>query len=330
MAELQVRGKELVAESVESGFSIVDSSDLDHYRAQPGHWNVQVSQLGKGIFRSLVRSLQLPGITVYDNRWDAPCQVIGQSPHDWLMLGTVVTSGRAGAHWCGQHLSQEVFACTSPGREIEFNIERRAHDVVILIQPRLLELTCGSEALEFVRKNQHLHFDALSGLALLELGLDLLQRCETHSQLLQQPAISARVRSDLLWALEECFAALFQQDVSKPSIREDAFHAAVLHATHAPQQTSAWHMAQAAGVSQKTLEVAFRECIDMTPGRYLALTRLNGVHHDVREAERCNKTITEISMNWGFTNPSRFRTAYRELFGELPSRTLNSPPTFSE
>jgi AraC family ethanolamine operon transcriptional activator len=86
-------------------------------------------------------------------------------------------------------------------------------------------------------------------------------------------------------------------------------------------------MAQAAGVSQKTLEVAFRECMGMTPGRYLSLIRLNGVHHDLSEAGASGKTITEIALNWGFTNATRFRTAYRELFGELPSQTINSSPT---
>ena len=315
-----------MAEPVAAEFSIVDSSDLDHYRAQPGNWNVQVNQIGKGVFRSNIRSIQLPGLRVYDNRWDAPCQVIGQSPDDWIMLGGVIIPDRADASWCGQQLGRQVFACTSPGKEIEFNIERRFHDVVILVDPRLLELTCGSRVLEFVRKHQHLSFDVLSGSALLELVLDLLKRGETQSHLLQQPAIATRIRSSLLRALEECFAGLFEQDVSTPSIRLDAYHAAVLHATHATLQTSAWHLAQAAGVSQKTLEVAFRECIGMTPGRYLTLIRLNGSHRELRKADRSDKTITEISLNWGFTNSSRFRSAYRELFGELPSRTLNSTP----
>ena len=312
-----------MAELEETGFAIVDSSDLDHYRVQPGNWNVRVNQLSRGTFRSLVRCIQLPGITVYDNHWDAPCQVIGQSPDDWLMLGAIVASGKAGAHWCGKRLDQSVFACTSPGKEMEFSTEQRAHDVVILIRPRLLELTCGSNALEFVRKYQNLCFDVLSGSVLIESALDLLQRCENQPQLLQQPAIAIRVRSNLLRALEECFSGLFQQDESTPNIREQAFHAAVLHVQQAALETSAWHMAQAAGVSQKTLEVAFRECIDMTPGRYLALTRLNGVRHDICELERDARSILEISQDWGFTNPTRFRTAYRELFGELPSQTRN-------
>jgi AraC-like DNA-binding protein len=320
-----MRGQDLVAEPVESGFSIVDSIDLDDYRAQPGNWNVQVNQLSKGIFRSLVRSIQLPGITVYDNHWDAPCQVIGQSPDDWLMLGAIVTSGRAGAHWCGKRLDQVVFACTSPDKEMEFNTEQRVHDVVILIRPGLFQQTCGLEAVEFVKKHQSLRFDVLSGSALVELVLDLLQRCETQPQLLQQPAIAAGVRSDLLRALEECFVGFFQQDVSTPGIREEAFHAAVLHATHTPLQTSAWHMAQAAGVSQKTLEVAFQECIGMTPGRYLALVRLNRVHHQLALGRAGELSVTNESRAWGFSHPGRFAGAYRQLFGELPSQTLRGP-----
>jgi hypothetical protein len=38
-------------------FNVVSSHDLDHYRAQPGNWNVQVSQLSKGSFGSHIRSL---------------------------------------------------------------------------------------------------------------------------------------------------------------------------------------------------------------------------------------------------------------------------------
>jgi hypothetical protein len=53
----------------------------------------------------------------------------------------------------------------------------------------------------------------------------------------------------------------------------------------------------------------------MTPGRYLALSRLNGAHHDLMLAERSAKTVREIALNWGFTNFTRFRVAYRELFG---------------
>ena len=69
------------------GFSIRESRDLDHYRAQPGNWSVQVNQLSRGSFGSHIRSVQLPGLIAYHNQWDCPAQVHGDSPDGWLMIG---------------------------------------------------------------------------------------------------------------------------------------------------------------------------------------------------------------------------------------------------
>jgi transcriptional regulator GlxA family with amidase domain len=84
-------------------------------------------------------------------------------------------------------------------------------------------------------------------------------------------------------------------------------------------------MAQAAGVSQKTLELAFRQALGMTPGKYLMLTRLNGAHHELADAIRGQHTVTEVALRWGFSHIGRFSGAYRQLFGELPSQTLGQP-----
>jgi AraC-like DNA-binding protein len=325
LVELWVKGKDLVAETVVSGFNTVDSRDLDHYRSQPGNWNVRVNQTGKGNFHSLIRSTQLPGITFYDNRWGAPCQVVGQSPDDWLMLGVNAVAGRALASWCGSRLDNRIFACTSPGKEIEFNVEQGSRSGVILIKTDLMERTCGPEALNFVLNNQHLRFDVQPGAALVEMLLGMLHYFETQPQSLQHPAIVARARSNLLLALEKCFGTLYPQEDSSPSIRDEAFHAAVLHAKQNILNTSAWDIAQAAGVSQKTLEVVFREHLGMTPGKYLTLARLNRAHYQLGKGRAGELSVTQVAADWGFTHIGRFSGAYRQLFDELPSQTLKRP-----
>jgi AraC-like DNA-binding protein len=321
-----VKGKDLVAETVVSEFNTVDSRDLDHFRSQPGNWNVRVNQVGKGIFHSLIRSVQLPGITFYDNHWGAPCQVVGQSPDDWLMLGVNAAAGRVDASWCGSHLDNKIYACTSPGKEVEFNVVQGSHSGVILIKMGLMERTCGSEALNFILNNQHLRLDVQPGAALVELVLGMLQYFETQPQLLQHSAIAARARSNLLLALEECLGTLHPQKDSSPSIREEAFHAAVLHAKQNILHTSAWDLAQATGVSQKTLEVVFREHLGMTPGKYLTLARLNRAHCQLGEGRASELSVTQVAADWGFTHIGRFSSAYRQLFDELPSQTLRRTP----
>jgi AraC family ethanolamine operon transcriptional activator len=76
-----------------------------------------------------------------------------------------------------------------------------------------------------------------------------------------------------------------------------------------------------AGVSERTLEYAFREHIGLAPARYLRLRRLNGVRRELRAAGAAELRVTEVAMRWGFWQLGRFAGEYRAAFGELPSET---------
>jgi AraC family ethanolamine operon transcriptional activator len=77
-----------------------------------------------------------------------------------------------------------------------------------------------------------------------------------------------------------------------------------------------------AGVSERTLEYAFREQLGMTLVRYLKVRRLNQVQRALREAEPGSTNVTQVALQWGFLDLGRFAGEYRALFGELPSQTL--------
>lgn len=83
-------------------------------------------------------------------------------------------------------------------------------------------------------------------------------------------------------------------------------------------------IAAAARVSPRALQHAFRDHLGTTPLAYMRRARLDSAHHDLQEADPgAGATVTDIATRWGFTNPSRFATAYRRLFGRLPSQTLH-------
>ena len=84
-------------------------------------------------------------------------------------------------------------------------------------------------------------------------------------------------------------------------------------------------VAAAARVSPRALQQAFREHMNTTPLAYLRRVRLDSAHHDLQNADPDRgATVIDIATRWGFTNPSRFATAYRQLYGRLPSRTLHT------
>jgi len=78
------------------------------------------------------------------------------------------------------------------------------------------------------------------------------------------------------------------------------------------------------GVSERTLQYAFRTYVDMAPLAYLRLCRLNKVRATLRASDPLLTTVTAIAMRFGFLHLGRFASEYRRMFGETPSATLAS------
>jgi AraC-like DNA-binding protein len=81
-------------------------------------------------------------------------------------------------------------------------------------------------------------------------------------------------------------------------------------------------LCKAAGVSERTLEYAFKETLGLTPMNYLMRVRLHRVRQALLAATPGSTTVSAEALNWGFWHLGEFSRAYKECFGELPSETL--------
>ena len=84
------------------------------------------------------------------------------------------------------------------------------------------------------------------------------------------------------------------------------------------------------GVSERALRNAFIRTYGLSPCRHLRMLRLTWVRRALLSAHDQAVTVTEIAMNFGFTELGRFSADYRKAFGESPSATLRragGPPT---
>jgi AraC-like DNA-binding protein len=99
--------------------------------------------------------------------------------------------------------------------------------------------------------------------------------------------------------------------------------AAAFVQAHADQPITLEQIAEAAGVSARALQYAFRRHFDATPTEYLRRIRLERAAEQLQAADPGGEvTVAEVARRWGWASPSQFAAAYRRRFGVLPSHSL--------
>jgi AraC-like DNA-binding protein len=65
----------------------------------------------------------------------------------------------------------------------------------------------------------------------------------------------------------------------------------------------------------------FEEAYGISPRTWSQIARLNAARHDLLESDSEDVRVSDVAVRWVFFHFGRFSTAYRQLFGELPSIT---------
>ena len=92
---------------------------------------------------------------------------------------------------------------------------------------------------------------------------------------------------------------------------------------HVSEGVSVAQLSTIAGVSERSLRNAFYDVYTTSPKRYMKLWQLHQVRRTLRSAGVRRATVTDVATCHGFYELGRFAGAYKSLFGEAPSETLN-------
>ncbi|MEI4271786.1 helix-turn-helix transcriptional regulator [Klenkia sp. LSe6-5] len=154
----------------------------------------------------------------------------------------------------------------------------------------------------------------------------------THSVLTGPAARSATPL--LVDAVARTLAAVtlstFSNDLvpaARPPDRPDAHPATLRRAvafieSSAHQPIGLTDIAQAACVTPRAVQLAFRRHLDCTPMQYLRRARLAAAHDELTAAiPDDGTTVAAVATRWGW-DPPRFSQAYRATYGVPPSTTL--------
>ncbi|MFG1651778.1 AraC family transcriptional regulator [Micromonospora sp. NPDC049275] len=95
--------------------------------------------------------------------------------------------------------------------------------------------------------------------------------------------------------------------------------------THAAEALTTTQIADAARVTPRALQAAFRRHLNTTPTAYLRRTRIDRAHQDLLAADPTRgDTVAATAHRWGYLHADRFAADYRATYGRSPSDTLHS------
>ena len=94
---------------------------------------------------------------------------------------------------------------------------------------------------------------------------------------------------------------------------------------HAHDDIGVVEIAEAARLTPRGLQLAFRKHLDTTPMAELRQARLRGAHGDLVAGDpTLGHTVAGIAASWGFAHAGRFSAIYLAAYGRSPRETLES------
>ncbi len=314
--------------STEAGAGRIEGGDIEEYNQIATPWQVLLRQMSRGVFHAEADYLSVNGILLYREHFNREAMVSGAAPEGFFTIGGPMTSSTH-IDWCGTELSSQCLAFAAPFVELDFILPDESNHWALLIPQSLLlqHLDQGLPASGQFHGLRHMQVSHELGRALPNLVHGLIDKYLAHADLLADEQECQTLTSQLL--------ETFETVVQSPPVdntcgnrrkRRSALQRAIDYADSHERPVTVPDLATEAGVSQRVLELAFREYLDITPLTYLRWSRLNKAFCVFCAAEPGSIQITTIAAQLGFSDLGRFSGIYKQLFGELPSATLARKP----
>ncbi len=130
------------------------------------------------------------------------------------------------------------------------------------------------------------------------------------------------ILNDLLYEtllqIEDCGSYKSEKIQPRRSIRLNI--AVSMINNHIDEKISIPSLCRVTGLSERSLQYAFKERFQVTPKEYIKAVKLNKVRKELVENE--SQKISTIAAKYGFWHMGQFAAEYKKWFGELPSQSL--------
>jgi AraC family ethanolamine operon transcriptional activator len=307
----------------------LSTRDFDELAEGFRRWDLRFRQLGGGPFRGELQFLQLGGIQIL--RASSNRRIYAQgSPPPGSYGFTPVLPRSEGALWRGRRCKTGQVVTIDPGQECD-HITAADFEMVGLTVDGDCFRKCaavlgGFDPEERLAGRLAVTSSPACGRALGAHLREVLDLVEARPELFVLPETRQAVEQECVRRVVEVIAQGTGGD--RPECWTSSRERLVRRADDCMRAClgrplSLLDLCRELGVSERTLHYAFQQVRGLSPMAYFKARRLNAVRQELKAAAADTATVHEIAQRWGFRHPGEFAAAYRRLFGELPSQTLN-------
>ncbi len=161
---------------------------------------------------------------------------------------------------------------------------------------------------------------SLYGRSLYQMVMTLWSLLETNAHPIAIKNLEIAVFSTLVQGPFQSRSEPSNSKVSEVSIARVRETAEYIK-THLKKDLTIPQIASAMQCSSRSLQTAFARYYGASPSQFLRNCRLEAAHIELHQG---NKTITEVAMEYGFSNMGRFAKYFQQHFGKPPSEVLRS------
>ena len=296
--------------------------DIDEQAARLTGYDQRYQQLSSGHFKGSFLTCELDDdLGLY---FESTNQVLYQSgvvPEGYYAVGLLLKSNTPLIFNSESFPAGSAFL-ESPGSQFEGTTTKGMNICVIHISIELLNKFCEERSLQTLKTGKELLpykivRDARHTSSIFALVNDFLHGAEDGSLRLEIDNQRMTLKNALATAIEWVFIGKQQsEDAEHPefstSKRRKLFHQACeLINTRLEDDLHIQGICNELEVSRRTLEYSFNENLEMGPGKYIKLIRLNNIRRALVTPENRSTSIGDLAARWGIWHLGRFSQEYR-------------------
>jgi AraC-like DNA-binding protein len=251
------------------------------------------------------------------------------------LVGYVTFGPQARGTANGLPVGAHSLLAAEPGAEARFVVDTNWESVTFLVRGEDVGRHLAARGREGEFRLPHaielLEANAGRVRSLFDWGKRLVETAARQPELFDERMNKSAAEAELFQTLLQALDTAERSEPSRSDATRQAHSLVVKTAedyalSHTGDHLHVSDLCEAASVSERALEYAFKEVMGLTPVTFLIRLRLHRVRQALLAASQGTTTVSAEALNWGFWHFGEFSRAYRECFGELPSDTLRRKP----